>query len=430
MAEQLASIFGTEKDRIGSCRHGERCSRIHNKPTISPTLLFSNMYQNPDAPQAANQDGRPAVDPDQAQEHFEAFYEDVFEELSQYGEIEEMNVCDNLSDHMIGNLYVKFREEEDAAAAHKAMTGRYYAGRPIVVDFSPVTDFREATCRQFEENTCNRGGYCSFMHLKKISRSLRRELFGRHGGYHSYRSRSPERRGGRDDHHRDRDRDRRDDYRDRRDDRRDDRRGDDRRGGDRRRRERSRSNSPGGRGGRDTRDGREGDRSRREGSEERRARIQAWNREREAAAAQQAGAPAGDGYQGVRRQHRMVADDSGAGKKTCWSDGTGRPYDRMGECYGLISTCGSIHVRVLGWRRAQCRKARAWAMAPCGIIVGTLQGRSRRQIVRLFGWLDGQEQAQGQGTWLACRVARAQLIQSAHAMLAPGPCEGGYVLLA
>lgn len=34
-----------------------------------------------------------------------------------------------------------------------------------------MTDFREATCRQYEENVCNRGGYCNFMHLKKISRS-------------------------------------------------------------------------------------------------------------------------------------------------------------------------------------------------------------------------------------------------------------------
>lgn len=45
-----------------------------------------------------------------------------------------------------------------------------FSGRPIIVDFSPVTDFREATCRQYEENVCNRGGYCNFMHLKKISR--------------------------------------------------------------------------------------------------------------------------------------------------------------------------------------------------------------------------------------------------------------------
>ena len=31
--------------QIGACRHGERCSRLHNKPTISQTLLLVNMYQ-------------------------------------------------------------------------------------------------------------------------------------------------------------------------------------------------------------------------------------------------------------------------------------------------------------------------------------------------------------------------------------------------
>lgn len=45
-----------------------------------------------------------------------------------------------------------------------------FPGRPIIVEFSSVTDFREATCRQYEEKSCNRGGYCNFMHLKKISR--------------------------------------------------------------------------------------------------------------------------------------------------------------------------------------------------------------------------------------------------------------------
>ncbi len=58
--------------------------------------------------------------------------------------------------------------------------GRFYAGRPILVEFSPVTDFREATCRQYEENTCTRGGYCNFMHLRPISRDLRKQLFGRY----------------------------------------------------------------------------------------------------------------------------------------------------------------------------------------------------------------------------------------------------------
>lgn len=111
--------------------------------------------------------GQP-IDPRQMQEHFEDFYEDIFEELSKFGEIENLNVCDNLADHMIGNVYVQFREEDQAAAAHTALQGRFYSGRPIIVDFSPVTDFREATCRQYEENSCNRGGYCNFMHVKQI----------------------------------------------------------------------------------------------------------------------------------------------------------------------------------------------------------------------------------------------------------------------
>ena len=252
MAEHLASIFGTEKDRvncpfyfkvrealarasprrfrrrsdarqfiyssidlipdqrraippqprplqIGACRHGERCSRLHNKPTLSQTILMSNMYQSPAAAAIANPSAQINTDPRAIQEHFEDFYEDIFEELAKYGEIEGLNVCDNTSDHLIGNVYVKFREEESALAALNALSGRFYSGRPILCEFSPVTDFRESTCRQYEENTCNRGGYCNFMHLKPISRQLRKILFGR------YKRRDDDRREG------DRGRDRGDD---------------------------------------------------------------------------------------------------------------------------------------------------------------------------------------------------------------------------
>ena len=61
------------------------------------------------------------------------FYEDIFEELAKYGEIENLNVCDNLADHMVGSVYVKFADENGAAAALQAMQGRYYGGRPIQV---------------------------------------------------------------------------------------------------------------------------------------------------------------------------------------------------------------------------------------------------------------------------------------------------------
>lgn len=68
----------------------------------------------------------------------------------QYGEIEEMNVCDNLGDHLVGNVYTKFRREEDAEKAVADLNNRWFGGRPVYAELSPVTDFREACCRQYE----------------------------------------------------------------------------------------------------------------------------------------------------------------------------------------------------------------------------------------------------------------------------------------
>ena len=52
-------------------------------------------------------------------------------------------------------------------------------GRPLYAELSPVTDFREACCRQNENGECNRGGFCNFMHLRLASKDLVSSL--RHG---------------------------------------------------------------------------------------------------------------------------------------------------------------------------------------------------------------------------------------------------------
>merc|ERR1719273_663633 len=100
----------------------------------------------------------------------------------------------NLGDHLVGNVYVKFRREEDAERAVNELNNRWFGGRPIYAELSPVTDFREACCRQYEMGECVRAGFCNFMHLKPISRELRRDLYGRgmrfRGGGRSSRSRS------------------------------------------------------------------------------------------------------------------------------------------------------------------------------------------------------------------------------------------------
>ena len=119
MANYLASIFGTEQDKvrkppaykshkliantnpqvncsfyykIGACRHGDRCSRKHVKPSYSQTILLPNLYQNPAF------DPKNKMNPSQLQNHFDAFYEDFWCEMCKYGLIEEVVVCDNNND--------------------------------------------------------------------------------------------------------------------------------------------------------------------------------------------------------------------------------------------------------------------------------------------------------------------------------------------
>ncbi|XP_050114788.1 uncharacterized protein LOC126592995 isoform X1 [Malus sylvestris] len=60
------------------------------------------MYQRPDmlTNPGVNPQGQ-ALGPRKIQDNFEDFYEDPFEELSKYGLIESLNICDNLADHMM-----------------------------------------------------------------------------------------------------------------------------------------------------------------------------------------------------------------------------------------------------------------------------------------------------------------------------------------
>jgi splicing factor U2AF subunit len=211
MANYLASIFGTEADKvncsfyykIGACRHGDRCSRKHVKPSYSQTILLPNLYQNP------AYDPKNKMNASQLQNHFDAFYEDFWCEMCKFGEIEEVVVCDNNNDRefiffssssllplpvpspptlyqkqplthpitdLIGNVYARFKYEDSAQKACDALNSRWYAARPIYCELSPVTDFREACCRLNSGEGCVRGGFCNFIHRKNPSDELDREL--------------------------------------------------------------------------------------------------------------------------------------------------------------------------------------------------------------------------------------------------------------
>jgi splicing factor U2AF 35 kDa subunit len=78
---------------------------------------------------------------------------------------------------LIGNVYARFKYEDSAQAACDALNSRWYAARPVYCELSPVTDFREACCRQHNSaEGCLRGGFCNFIHRKMPSDDLQRDL--------------------------------------------------------------------------------------------------------------------------------------------------------------------------------------------------------------------------------------------------------------
>mmetsp|Transcript_10691 Transcript_10691/g.10606 ORF Transcript_10691/g.10606 Transcript_10691/m.10606 type:complete len:151 (-) Transcript_10691:26-478(-) len=110
------------------------------------------MYQNPPAAIAlAEGQDIPDEQADAAQEHFEAFYEEVFLELANYGEIEDLAVVDNIGDHMIGNVYVKYVKEESSEMCIQKLTGRFYAGRIIQPEYSPVPRLHDSTGQSWRD---------------------------------------------------------------------------------------------------------------------------------------------------------------------------------------------------------------------------------------------------------------------------------------
>ena len=65
---------------------------------------------------------------DSCTEHLDDYYDDIFLEMAGFGQIEEVYVCRNLGDHLAGNVYIKYYEEEDASKALQSLRGRYYGG--------------------------------------------------------------------------------------------------------------------------------------------------------------------------------------------------------------------------------------------------------------------------------------------------------------
>ncbi|XP_054829391.1 U2 small nuclear ribonucleoprotein auxiliary factor 35 kDa subunit-related protein 2 [Eublepharis macularius] len=168
---------GTEKDRAncpfyiktGACRFGDRCSRKHNYPTSSQTLLIRGMFVTFGMEQCKRDD----YDTDASLEYSEEeiyqqfldFYEDVLPEFKNVGKVIQFKVSCNFEPHLRGNVYVQYQSEQECQEALALFNGRWYAGRQLQCEFCPVTRWKTAICGLFERQKCPRGKHCNFLHV-------------------------------------------------------------------------------------------------------------------------------------------------------------------------------------------------------------------------------------------------------------------------
>ncbi|XP_077513395.1 U2 small nuclear ribonucleoprotein auxiliary factor 35 kDa subunit-related protein 2-like isoform X3 [Amblyomma americanum] len=150
--------------KTGACRFGDWCSRAHPRPPVSRTLLLRGLYSHLSLEQHHGDDSL-ETDERELQAHFEAFFWDVLGELRRAGTVCQLRVCRNLEPHLRGNVYVQYASTDEAQRALTMLNGRWYAGRPVSCEFSPVERWKTAVCGLFFRRTCPKGHGCNFLHV-------------------------------------------------------------------------------------------------------------------------------------------------------------------------------------------------------------------------------------------------------------------------
>lgn len=196
--------------KTGICKYGEKCTKKHTKPLRSHTVMFHRLYSDPVyiergkllnemkksgrleqshgynpnlLEEAAKKDG---FDKEKAQKQLEQFFSDVFVELSlKYGKIQDMGVAGNLNKYLNGNVYVEFENESSASMCFLKTNKRWYNGKPIICELSPVVNLDAACCQSYETSSkCDRDSSCGYAHFLKIDPKLEKTLYASQWKYY------------------------------------------------------------------------------------------------------------------------------------------------------------------------------------------------------------------------------------------------------
>ncbi|XP_078494605.1 zinc finger protein ZF(C3H)-13 [Ciona intestinalis] len=169
-------------ERVGACRFGDSCSKLHEKPTSSRTLLLPSMF-NTFAFDIASRASRSNVHGDSSDlalehsdedlyEDFEVFYDDIFPEFNKFGHVEQLKVCCNRDQHLRGNVYVQYATVSQAETAFQSLNGRFYGGKLLQCMYVTILSWSSAICGlHCTGRPCPRGGHCNFLHVFADKRS-------------------------------------------------------------------------------------------------------------------------------------------------------------------------------------------------------------------------------------------------------------------
>ena len=93
--------------------------------------MFKHLYQNPPAAIAFAEGSISEKNLKEALKDLEKFYEEIFIALSNFGELKELYLVDNLGDHLIGNVYIRFNDDIAASKAFNSLAGKCYHNKLV-----------------------------------------------------------------------------------------------------------------------------------------------------------------------------------------------------------------------------------------------------------------------------------------------------------
>ncbi len=67
-------------------------------------------------------------------------------------------MCDNVGDHLIGNVYARYRYEADAQRAVDALNDRWYDAKPLFAELSRSRTFRSLLSAKMRRTSATEAG--------------------------------------------------------------------------------------------------------------------------------------------------------------------------------------------------------------------------------------------------------------------------------